>query len=199
LGDRVKIKSLTIQNGEVVVDMLTQGPNDPMVNPTQEVVETYKLQGNKLVPTSSKPVGGSTGQQGGTGQTGGGTQTGSATEPQLVGPAWQWVETQYSNDTNQTVPDPSKYTIQFKPDGTVSLQVDCNRGGGTYTATNESLAIQAFIMGRMGCGPDSLSEKFIRELNNAGTYVMRNGNLFINQRMDVGNMVFAPSVPATVQ
>jgi hypothetical protein len=51
----------------------------------------------------------------------------------------------------------------------------------------------------MGCGPDSLSEKFIRELNNAGTYLIRNGNLIINQKMDVGNMLFAPSVPVRVQ
>jgi hypothetical protein len=64
LGDRVKIKSLTIQNGAVVVDMLTQGPHDPMVNPTQEIVQTYKLQGDQLVLTSSKPVGGNGGPAG---------------------------------------------------------------------------------------------------------------------------------------
>jgi heat shock protein HslJ len=49
LGDRVKINSLTIQDGQIVVDMVTHGPNDPMCCPTQQVVETYELQGDELV------------------------------------------------------------------------------------------------------------------------------------------------------
>jgi basic membrane protein A len=44
LGDRIKINSLTIENGNVAVDMVTQGPNDPMVNPTQRVTKAYQLE-----------------------------------------------------------------------------------------------------------------------------------------------------------
>jgi heat shock protein HslJ len=49
LGDRVQINSLTIQDGQIVVDMVVQGPDDPMCCPTQQVVETYELQGYELV------------------------------------------------------------------------------------------------------------------------------------------------------
>lgn len=49
LGDRVQIKSLAIQEGEIVVDMMTHGPKDALCCPTVEVVQTYKLQGNNLV------------------------------------------------------------------------------------------------------------------------------------------------------
>ncbi len=49
LGDRVQINSLSIQNGEIVVDMVTHGPDDPMCCPTQQVVQTYELQGSELV------------------------------------------------------------------------------------------------------------------------------------------------------
>jgi heat shock protein HslJ len=49
LGDRVKINSLTIEDGKIVVEMVTQGPDDPMCCPTQQVVETYVLEGNELV------------------------------------------------------------------------------------------------------------------------------------------------------
>ncbi len=52
LGDRVQINSLSIQNGEIVVDMVTHGPDDPMCCPTQQVVQTYALQGEELVQTS---------------------------------------------------------------------------------------------------------------------------------------------------
>ena len=52
LGDRVKINSVSIKDGKIVVDMVTHGPNDPMCCPTQQVVQTYVLQGDQLVQTS---------------------------------------------------------------------------------------------------------------------------------------------------
>lgn len=52
LGDRVEINSLAIEADEVVIDMVTQGPDDPMCCPTQQVVQTYALEGESLVQTS---------------------------------------------------------------------------------------------------------------------------------------------------
>jgi hypothetical protein len=49
LGDRVQVKTLAIQGGALVVDLMTHGPKDPLCCPTMEVVQTYKLQGNTLV------------------------------------------------------------------------------------------------------------------------------------------------------
>ncbi len=53
LGDRVQVNSLTIENNEIVVDMITQGPDDPMCCPTQQVVRSYVLEGDQLVQTSN--------------------------------------------------------------------------------------------------------------------------------------------------
>jgi len=50
LGDRVKVKSLSIRSGEVAVEMTKHGPKDPMCCPTLEVTQKYKLQGDKLAP-----------------------------------------------------------------------------------------------------------------------------------------------------
>ena len=52
LGDRVQINSLAIEGDEIVVDMVTHGPDDPMCCPTQQVVQTYTLQGEELIKTS---------------------------------------------------------------------------------------------------------------------------------------------------
>jgi hypothetical protein len=52
LGDRVEINSLAIAKDEIVVDMVTQGPDDPMCCPTQQVVQTYALEGESLVQTT---------------------------------------------------------------------------------------------------------------------------------------------------
>jgi hypothetical protein len=49
LEDRVKINSLTIRSGKIVVDMLTHGPHDPAPFPTVRKIVTYTLVGNKLV------------------------------------------------------------------------------------------------------------------------------------------------------
>ena len=49
LEDRVKINSLTIQSGKIVVDMVIHGPNDPACCPTVKKIATYSLVGNKLV------------------------------------------------------------------------------------------------------------------------------------------------------
>jgi hypothetical protein len=52
LGDRVQINSLAVEGDEIVVDMVTHGPDDPMCCPTQQVVQTYALQGEELTRTS---------------------------------------------------------------------------------------------------------------------------------------------------
>ena len=52
LGDRVEINALAIEENEIVVDMVTQGPDDPMCCPTLQVVQTYALEGEALVQTT---------------------------------------------------------------------------------------------------------------------------------------------------
>ena len=49
LGDRVKINSLNIQAGKIIIDLVTHGPNDPSCCPTVKKIVTYRLVGNKLV------------------------------------------------------------------------------------------------------------------------------------------------------
>jgi len=53
LGDRTVINSLTVKNREIVLDMLTHGPNDPMATPTKKVVTRYKLMGGNLLSEKS--------------------------------------------------------------------------------------------------------------------------------------------------
>lgn len=52
LGDRIQINALTIENGEIVLDMVTQGPDDPFCCPTLEVLLRFRLQGDRLVETT---------------------------------------------------------------------------------------------------------------------------------------------------
>lgn len=171
LGDRVTINSLTIENNQVVVDMITQGPDDPMCCPTQQVVVAYELQGNELVQVEP---------------------AGRSAVPGIVGVPWEWVESIYNNDTAITTTVPSSYTLTLQPDGTVNLRVDCNLGGGTYTLDGSSLTMEVAEMTRVACPEGTLSNEFIRDLNGAAAYVMDGEDLIINLLADAGNMRFQP-------
>ena len=50
LGDRIVVKSLAIQSGEIAMTLLARKPDEPMsAEPKVEVTKKFKLQGDKLV------------------------------------------------------------------------------------------------------------------------------------------------------
>ena len=53
LGDRVRINSVAIVDGEITVDMVVQGPNDAMCCPSQPIAQSYRLDGDNLVMVRS--------------------------------------------------------------------------------------------------------------------------------------------------
>jgi heat shock protein HslJ len=56
LGDRIKLNSIKFENGQVLLDMVKQGPDDPMCCPTQHVLQKYVLQGAELVLVSTEEI-----------------------------------------------------------------------------------------------------------------------------------------------
>jgi len=49
VGDREQVKAISIEDGEITLNMVTHGPDDPMCCPTQEVTKRYRLAGDQLV------------------------------------------------------------------------------------------------------------------------------------------------------
>ncbi len=125
-----------------------------------------------------------------------GGKTGSTTD--LTGVVWEWQSTKYADESQQAVPDPTKYTVEFLADGTVAVLADCNRASGNFTADGSALTIEILMTTKAACPPDSLSDKFIQELSNAATFVRDGGILVINQKMDGGDMQFSPAGAAAV-
>jgi hypothetical protein len=54
LGDRGQVQKLSIESGQMVIEMIAHGPDDPMCCPTQEVTLTYRLEGEQLVKVSEE-------------------------------------------------------------------------------------------------------------------------------------------------
>ncbi|MCB0094444.1 MAG: LysM peptidoglycan-binding domain-containing protein [Caldilineaceae bacterium] len=65
LQDRIQINSLHIHNdGTIVLDMVTKGPNDPLMGASRPVIQKYALQNGHLVLLSETPPGGNTPTEG---------------------------------------------------------------------------------------------------------------------------------------
>ena len=60
LGDRIKLLSTAIDDGQITLEAIVQGPDDPFCCPTQQVVQVYALQDGRLVETESRIVAGLT-------------------------------------------------------------------------------------------------------------------------------------------
>jgi para-nitrobenzyl esterase len=108
----------------------------------------------------------------------------------LVGPVWEWEEFLGSDDSTIAPDDPSQYTIQFSEDGSVSVEADCNAGFGTYEEAGGSLTIELGGVTLAQCEPGSLSDRFLRDLGYVRTYVIDDGELFLNLMADGGDMHF---------
>jgi len=170
LGDRIKIHSLAIENGAIVVDMTTHGPGDRMYCPTLHAVQRFVLRDDRLVETSM-----------------GAPRT---VDQKLIGTVWKWQQTLYNNDTKAVPLNPEHYTLKLFPDGKVSIRAACNVGGGVYQLDGSSISIEITHTTRAACPAESLEQRYIRDLNAAAIYFMRDEALYIDLKYDTGTMRF---------
>jgi heat shock protein HslJ len=174
LADRARIDYLALEEGIFTIMMAKAGPQDPLCCPTQIVVEKYELQGEKLVQMSSELLGK------------------LAVENDLTGVVWNWTKFLASNDTETTPDNPTDYTLEFFPDGTLTVQADCNMGNGVYTLDKSSLDIQLEDMSLALCSPGTLMDEFVRLLNDVVSYIFIDEELALNVIYDTGTLMFVP-------
>jgi heat shock protein HslJ len=119
-------------------------------------------------------------------------------ESALIGQVWQLQTVRYNNDETLVIEEPERYTIEFLPEGAANIQADCNRAGASYIQNDSSLTIEIERITRVACPPDSVDDEFLRDLENAAIYFIRDGKLYIDLMADGGTMEFAPaSAPAS--
>jgi len=123
----------------------------------------------------------------------------------LTGTAWQWAGTTTgANEVPLTVSDPAIYAVEFMTDRTFQARADCNSVSGTYrrilpgrTGTSwTGLTLSPAATSLVACGPDSLSDVFVRDLEQAARYVIVNEQLTISLS-DGRAMTFRAAAPAS--
>src|SRR4051794_6746027 len=70
-----------------------------------------------------------------------GPATPTATASGIPPVIWELVSFRETDRTPVTIADPSRYTVQFLPDGRLLARLDCNQGRGGYTAAAGVLAL----------------------------------------------------------
>jgi heat shock protein HslJ len=170
LGDRIKIHSLAITDNHIVVDMTKPGPGEPLCCPILHTVQRFVLRDDRLVETSMEAR--------------------RTVDQKLIGTVWKWQQTLYNNDTKALPPNPDHYTLKLLPDGKVNIRADCNRGGGVYTLVGSQISIEITHTTMAACQPESLEQAYIRDLNAAAIYFMRDDALYIDLKYDTGTMRF---------
>ncbi len=111
-------------------------------------------------------------------------------------PVWRLVEFRGGDDTRLTPDDPAKYTLEFKPDGSVNARIDCNRGHGTWKSSGPSLELGPLALTRMACPPGSLHDRIVKHWSSIRSYVLKDGHLHLSLMADGGIYEFEPSSDA---
>jgi len=68
----------------------------------------------------------------------------------LTGPTWTVVSI-ISGDAVSSIPDGAVATLDFKADGTLSVNTGCNQGGGTWKAVGTGIEVSALMLTKKAC------------------------------------------------
>jgi heat shock protein HslJ len=94
---------------------------------------------------------------------------------------WELVEATGADGATVSIDDPSRYTVQFLPDGELVAQFDCNQGGGSYAASGGALTIVGLRSTLMACEPGSHDTLFSFALDKATAFAFDpDGNLLLS-------------------
>ncbi len=77
-------------------------------------------------------------------------------DPALVGRAWQWTARDAGGEITG-IAEPENYSLTFNDDGTFYARLDCNNGGGSYTAADGTLTMTGVRTTLALCPPESMA------------------------------------------
>jgi hypothetical protein len=122
----------------------------------------------------------------------------------LTGTTWQWNgSTAGPGEGPVVVPDPTKYTVEFRSGGTFAATSDCTTVSGTFRTvpagrtglSSTGLRLLPDPYSLDSCGPGSLSDTFLEGLWSAARYEIADAELTI-LRSTAGTMTFEVGGPA---
>lgn len=119
----------------------------------------------------------------------------------LAGTRWRLVLFQSMDDAVGEIrpTEPSAYSLTLNADGSVQMQLNCNRGIGTWSAESASDGISGnFTFGplaitKMLCPSPSMDERIARDAPWVRGYLLRDGRLHLSLMADGGIYSWEPA------
>lgn len=112
-----------------------------------------------------------------------------------IGVVWTWIGTQMSDGRGVVPEGRERYTVEFRPGGTVNVRADCNRGSASYTRDGSALGIGPIALTRMACASDTRDAEFVKGLGDVGGHQLRGSDLVLTFKTASGSMRFTSSRP----
>ncbi len=175
LGDRGDLISVTIKNGTIMVDMVTQGPNDPMCCATLEVVKSFTLEADGgLVELPEKEIG-------------------TVSAATLDGTTWVLVGFDNPMKPTPVLADPPSTLVVDAAAGKISGSGGCNNYFADFTEESpRKLSVGPIGATQKMCADDVMAQeqKFLSALQSLRGFQFRNGQVLLNT--DDGLVILAP-------
>jgi heat shock protein HslJ len=176
IGDRVQIKSMVIQSGQVILELVTQGPDDPFCCATLKLRATFELQGDQLVEA-------------------GVDELGTVSLQDLNGTSW--VLADFDFDRQPVLPTPF-ITAEFS-DGQIDGSAGCNSYSATITGDGpQALTIGPATATKKACPDPILNQEtqYRAALSNVSQWSYLAGRLAFTYQDDSGSietLMFEPA------
>ena len=180
LGDRVQIKSMVIDNGQILVEIVTQGPDDPLCCPTLKLRVSYQLQGDRLVELAVQ-------------------EQGTISLEDLDGTSWLLVDLNFDQ---QPVLPGTEITLSFSQNQ-VSGIAGCNSYNADVSSQGDfaqSLKISSPISTKKACSDEIMRQEteYLTRLEGVTQWSYVAGHLALSYNVDnsFGTLVFKPQEAA---
>jgi heat shock protein HslJ len=106
--------------------------------------------------------------------------------PRLDGVVWEWQGIQAGNG-DETVPlDSAVYTLAFLDDGRFVVRADCNGGDGSVDIDGSAVDLRLAVITEAVCDDRATDRAFLDLIENASSFVVRDGGLYLSLPADAG-------------
>jgi heat shock protein HslJ len=118
--------------------------------------------------------------------------SGTTADP-ITGTAWSLIMFQGRDGTTLRPTGGSKYTAAFARGGVVAVQIDCNKGNGSWSSSGlGQIQFGPVALTRMACPPSQLTDRYGRDWGLIRSYLIKNGHLFLLLPENAGAYEYEP-------
>ncbi|MCB0124092.1 MAG: META domain-containing protein, partial [Caldilineaceae bacterium] len=182
VGDRTQIAAMAVADGQIVLDIVTQGPDDAQCCPTLKIRKLYALQDDQLTEVGSEELG-------------------AVAVDDLNGTSWVLVAL---GGEALSAEDEEPITISFQ-DGEISGFGGCNRYNSSFAAEGENplaVAVGPIAGTRMACPEPRLTQEttYFSALEHVSQWGYRVGQLslfYVNDDGTTGTLLFTAQMMVT--